>query len=403
MRQALLDRLFIAIVATTLLAMVSLATAEVVAVQTRTTIWLEPIRDGVAALLDDGTVVHVVGQSTSIVARSWTSEELWACGDRMYGIDGRGRIASTAGHAGPGVSAYSTPACLPDGHLIALAADAQTVLKLTPALTIVASARVDALADTIITHTAGSGSSPGVVALLAEPTFRYRHGVLGDEVEAAAVVVLAADDLGPVDRYHLPAPAVIEQRGVMPYAFGSRRGFYVTRSTANDGAGVVALELIPTAGGGMLRPSAAAMPIGLGNRWLSLFASRGDYAYAVRTPHIGGPLERYQLSGFTLRAEPFDLGVTNHVIGSRNVALAALLHTDGRTDWLVLPRRDLRALRLVVCEDTCEVDFEFALDGRLASNIAVEPAGDDATVHVWVADDSGAIHRIAIDVTRPAF
>ena len=374
----------------------SLAFAEVLAVDARRALWVAPFEDGVAALLADGTVLHVDEDGRLDIAHGWISEEIWPCGDALYGVDRRGRIAAAGGPVGPGVAQYATPACLPSGDLVVLAGDAQTVLRLNPRLEIEARVTVEALADTTLVPARLGGASADVVALLAEPTFRYRHGVLGDEVEAASLVVLAAEDLSVVARWSLPPPAVIEQRTVVPYAFGTREGFYVTRSTPDQGAGVIAVELIPTASGGLLRPSAAGRPIGRANRWQNLFAGVDARAYAVHTPHLGGPFVRYRLSGATLQTEAYDLGVTNHLLGSRNVELGALLASDGEADLLVLPTRDLHALRVVRCADTCVVVDEAPLSGRLTSNLAVARAAD-STVLVLAADDAGAIHRIAVD------
>ena len=372
------------------------AYADILAVDARHALWVAQYEDGAAALLADGTVLHVDDDGRTVIARGWISEEIWPCGDALYGVDRRGRLAAAGGPVGPGVAQYATPACLPTGDLVVLAGDAQTVLRLSPQLEIEARFTVDALADTTIVPARLGGTSTGVVALLAEPTFRYRHGVLGDEVEAAALVVLAAEDLSLVARWSLPPPAVIEQRTVVPYAFGTREGFYVTRSTPDEGAGVVAVELIPTASGGLLRPSAAARPIGRPSRWQNLFDSVDARAYAVHTPHLGGPLVRYRLSGATLQAEAYDLGVTNHRLGARNVELGALLASEGEVDLLVLPTRDLHALRVIRCADACSVVDEAPLSGRLTSNVAAT-RGADGTVMVLAADDAGAIHRIAVD------
>lgn len=386
------------------LALAPTARADVLAVHAQPAVWLAPVEDGVAALLADGTVVLVRERGTNVVARGWTGERIWGCGAAVYGLDGRGRIVSTGGRTGPGVAEHSTPACLPDGDLVALAADARTVMRLGPHLGIEAQAPVDALADTIVSYVDRGdpeGSARGFVALLAEPTFRYRHGVLGDEVEAGAVVVLRARDLSTVARWHVGVPAVIEQRGVLPYAFDGREGFWVTRSTAVRGAGVVALELVPTASGGLLRPSTAAPAIGTGNRWLHLFAATGSTAYAVRTPHLGGPLERYRLDGATVTVDRYDLGVTSHVLGSRNLSLGAIL-SAGAVDRLVLPKRDLHALRVIACAEYCRVTQELRLSGRVHSNVAVASADDGASV-VWAADDAGAIHRFHVDADETRF
>lgn len=380
------------------------AAAEVVAVHAQPAISLEPVDGGVAALLADGTVMRVSERGTTVAARGWAGEQIWSCGGAVFGVDRRGRLAAVDGRTGPGVAEHSTPACLPNGDLVALAADAQTVLRIGPDLRIEAYAPVDALADTLVSYVDPSdanGSADGLIALLAEPTSRYRHGVLGDEVEAGAVVVLSARDLTRVARWPVGVPAVIEQRGVLPYAFGGREGFWVTRSTAVRGAELMALELVPTADGGLLRPVAAAPAIGTGNRWLHVFAASERTAYAVRTPHLGGPLERYRLDDSAIAVERYDLGVTSHILGSRNLALGAMLPSRSG-ERLILPARDLHSLRVVACAETCRVTRELPLSGRIQADVAVSSAGDGSSV-VWAADDAGAIHRFRVDADETRF
>lgn len=401
------------------------AAAEVLATPSAPAQWLEPTADGVVALLRDGRAVRLEGHRTLEAAGAWRGDRLVRCGDRVLGVDAEGRLAmvtgSVAGSArGPRVSAHATPACLPSGEVVALGEDGRTLYRLSADLAVLARGTVEALPDTGVelvpavaplaaTPPRSTGdAAPPLLALLSEPTFRYRHGVLGDEVEAGGVTLLRPDDLGAVARLALPADEVVEQLRVTPFTWRDdddrlRRGAFVTVSSEAEGAGVVALEALPggpTGAGARLERLAAAPPIGTGHRWLNLFAARDGRAYAVHTPHLGGPLVRYRLVGardaVTLRTDAFALGVTNHVIGSRNLDLGALLPaTAAGLDLLALPSRDLRTLRVVACREACRVVAELPLAGRLSSNVAA--VRDGRGLHLYAGDDSGAVHRFDLD------
>jgi hypothetical protein len=351
--------------------------------------WLSATERGVAALLEDGRVVELTGGRLDLLDTGWQGDTLIACGGRLFGIDAYGRLAAArADLIGPRVSPHSTPLCLPDGGLLALSDNADRLYRLTPTLQVAAQRPIDALADTEITALGRAA------ALLTEPTMRYRHGVLGDEVEAAAVTLIDPDDLGDLGSFRPEAPFVIEQRRAIPFASESLEGLYLTLSSQRTGAGVIALAHGATG----LEPLAAGEAIGLGSRWLNLFAAREDRAYSVRTPHIGGPLERYRLEGRELTVERFQLEVTNHAIGSRNLDLGLLLPdvAPGR-DLLILPRRDLRALRLIVCDGSgCAVAADFALEGRLTGNPVW--ASGARGLELYAGDSAGRLYRFELDL-----
>lgn len=376
----------------------SAARAEVVAVLTPPAVWLEPAPDALWALQEDGTVVRVGDGGNRVAASGWTSDELWSCDGRVFGVDGRGRLASTDGFVGPFVAIHATPACLPGGGLAAVSADGTAVMRLTAELEVVVREDVAALPDTVIQHVPqpgllrNEGSPSGVLALLAEPTFRYRHGALGDELEAGAVVILDAATLRPLDRFRVEPPAVIEQRTAIPFQSRGRSGLLVTTAADDAGAAVLALELESRGSDVSLRALGAGEPVGRDQRWLHAFAARGDRAYAVRTPHLGGPLERYRIRAGAIQAQRWDLGVTSHAFGSRNLQQAILLPLHDDMDRLVLPARSLRTLRLVTCSRECGVARDVRLSGRLNSNIAAVAAPGGSWARIFAADDGGAIH-----------
>jgi hypothetical protein len=189
--------------------------------------------------------------------------------------------------------------------------------------------------------------------LLTQPTERYGHGVLGDELEASAITLIETDpEPEVVLNILVPEPLVIE--GIAPLwvdiTGDGRREIVVTVSDADQGA-----QLIVFSENGDEVASGPA--IGTGYRWLHQL---------VATPFSDdGELELVD-------------GYTSHVIGSRNLdmAVAGDFDGDGRPE-LIVPnqaRTELGAIRRTGGE--AEVAWTLPLDGRLSSNLsAVVTAG----------------------------
>ncbi len=206
--------------------------------------------------------------------------------------------------------------------------------------------REDMLADGEVRF----GRAGIVEAWLAGPTRRYDHAVLGDDIEASAVV--AIDDLRRRHRFALPADKVFEDRlaRVVDMDGDGQNEIVVVRSDLDLGAALVVLGLVD----GELRLLAETPPIGLAHRWLNP-AGFGDFdgdgrreVAIVVTPHIGGSLQIYEFTRAGMRREGSAPGFSNHVMGSRELGLSAVLDADGDgIDDLALPSADRRAIRIV--------------------------------------------------------
>lgn len=177
------------------------------------------------------------------------------------------------------------------------------------------------------------------IAVLAGPDAqRYRHGVLGDAVEATRVLWLERHSLAPLRTLQLGAPAVFEDRLLRPWALPDGRTGLVVVQAGPLGAQLVVLAAATDAPAALV-VAAAGPPIGTRHRWLSpasVVAAGGDL-WAVHTPHIGGVLHRYRLQGAALLAEPVASGLSNHRLGERDLDVSARVGP-----WLLLPVQDGR-------------------------------------------------------------
>lgn len=179
----------------------------------------------------------------------------------------------------------------------------------------------------------------GHVAVLGGPdATRYRHGVLGDEVEATFLLLLEHHGMEPLARLDLPAPFVFEDIAPRPVAWQGRRGLLTVRS----GPRGAQLALVAPAGGrsGHLALAALGEPIGAAQRWLSP-TTDGVRLLAVHTPHLGGVLHRYRADGDRLAGEVAARDVTNHMSGHRELDVSAWVDRI----WVV-PAQDRRGLRV---------------------------------------------------------
>jgi hypothetical protein len=359
---------------------------------------LAPYRGGVAALLRDGRLLHVTGGGTRLLTRGLDGEVLAVCDDRLLAIDAAtGRLIRVGGRFGPPVSLHATPLCLPDGRVLAVDPDGRRLLRLDETLRVEASVALTVLPDAEPTALAD-----GSVAVPSDPTLRYRHGVLGDEVEAAAATVIEPSTLAPRAHWTATSDVVIEERRLLPFPAADRGGLVATLSGGGDGGAIAVLAYGRADAARELRVVARAPGLGRERRWRHVLGASGPRIYTVATPHVGGPLERFTFTrtpdGARLAREAYDLPVTSHRIGRRELDLGRLLPRApadaADLDLLLLPGRDLASLRLIACDRSgCAVASSVELPAPLAAAPWAERT-DGAGVHVWAADAAGGLTRV---------
>ncbi len=231
--------------------------------------------------------------------------------------------------------------------MAALPAQAQLRMSILAAGEMAGSGSVlpyDTLPDTHI----GRGRHDIVSAWFVEPTTRYAHGVLGDDIEAGGLRVFTRD--GRVLTYSLPDDSVFEdlRPRVHDIDGDGRDEVLVVHSHQASGSALMALGVRD----GRLVPIAETAPIGIWHRWLNPVGvadvnNDGKLeVLVVQTPHIGGTLVVYRLEDGKFVETGRISGVSNHAIGSRELGLSALIDIDGDgIVEVVLPSQDRRALR----------------------------------------------------------
>lgn len=204
----------------------------------------------------------------------------------------------------------------------------------------------DALPDSHI----GRGTNDIAAAWLAEPTSRYPHGILGDNLEAGALRVFTRG--GKTLTYTLPEDSVFEDLypRVHDLDGDGRDEVLLVRSRQQTGASLMALGIRD----GQLVPLAETTPLGNRYRWLNPVGV-GDIdndgkteVLVVLDPHTQGTLVIYRYTGAAFVEMTRIGGVSNHVAGSRALGLSALIDFDGDgTLEVVLPAQDRSALRAI--------------------------------------------------------
>lgn len=245
------------------------------------------------------------------------------------------------------------------------------------------------------------------VLLLAKPTTRYAHGILGDTLEPTAVLLIettpslrvittieVADEVSDAQVIEGLAPLWVDIDG------DGAREIVVTISDANGGA----QEVVYDAAGNRL---AAGQAIGQGFRWrhhiaVAPFTSTGEGASGelelveVLTPHIGGIVQFSRLNQGQLEAVAQVHGYTAHQIGSRNLDMAAVgdFDGDGRLE-LLLPANDYQTLGAIQrTAEGAEVRWAVPIGAALTTNLATVMQSDgtmavgvgraDNTLRLWL-------------------
>lgn len=182
------------------------------------------------------------------------------------------------------------------------------------------------------------------------PTTRYRHAVLGDNIEGGCLLV--KDETGVLIRYELEERYVFED--VTPRLADidgdNRNDVIAVRSDVNLGAALVVYSVK----NGQLQELAATPPIGRSFRWLAPAGiadfnrdGQNDIAY-VETPHLGGLLRLWTFNDGGLKEITSLRGFSNHSIGASRVSLSRVLDhdNDGAPD-LALPSFNGQSIEIV--------------------------------------------------------
>jgi hypothetical protein len=246
--------------------------------------------------------------------------------------------------------------------------------------------------ENVLTDTRIVAARSGLLAVLTDPTDRYPHGALGDIVEAGGLAVVDRD---VATRFLLPPPTVVEGLSPMWIDADGDRAEEILVTLADEEVG--ARLALFAADGTML---AEGPPLDMGFRWRHQIAAAalgpdGEYEIvAVATPHLGGVVEFYRLSGNELEIVAEVPGLTSHVVGSRNLDLALVADADGDGRLEVIAptqaRTEIGAARRT--SDGAEVAWVVPLGGRLSTNLfAVDVEGavwlaagrEDAVLRIW--------------------
>ncbi len=235
-------------------------------------------------------------------------------------------------------------------------------------------------------------------AWLVAPTSRYDHGVLGDAIEAGGLLLRLTD--GSERQLLLPEDQVFEdlRPRLADLDKDGEPEVIVVRSSLQHGAVLTVYGLV----GDELQLVAEGPQNLTAHRWLNPigaadFDGDGDIEVAyVETPHIGGILRIVSLQGDRLVEEVSWAGFSNHLIGSRELGLSAILDfdEDGLPE-IFLPSARRRSIRVMRYEDgelkLLGRDF---YDAQIVGDFRLEDLDGNGMVEVIFQLDDGLEVRL---------
>lgn len=236
-------------------------------------------------------------------------------------------------------------------------------------------------------------------AWLAEPTDRYRHGVLGDAIEAASLIVERRDGAREVIRAGDDAVFEDLEPRIAELDDSGREFVVVVKSYLAAGS---ALAVIGERDG-RFAILAETTPIGTAQRWLNP-AGAGDFfgdgsrtLALVQMPHVLGQLQLWDWLDGRL-AKRLELSNTsNHVAGSRVLRMSAITDFDGDGSAdLAIPSFDRRELRLVSFAPAVRDIARLKLPARAVTELAaIKDHAGNAAVILGLENGALAIARLA--------
>jgi len=238
-----------------------------------------------------------------------------------------------------------------------------------------------------------------VMAYYSEPTARYRHGVLGDAIEAGSLKVI--NNRGENFTFRLPRTEVFED--ITPRLAdldGNGTTEVITiLSAQGEGASVAVFGL----NGNAFIKLAQSPFIGRGNRWLNIagidnYSGRPNKEIAiVETPHLAGLFKLYAFSANSSElTTPGNVpGFSNHQIGSGELRLSATAFVDNdRNPDLILPSLD-RSTVFIVSLRPNQLQLLSRIDLPARVNRAILAEGNGEDLNITVGLDDGKIYKIS--------
>lgn len=235
-------------------------------------------------------------------------------------------------------------------------------------------------------------------AWYSEPTTRYRHGVLGDAIEAGALRIRT--NRGEVLTYRLPSTEVFED--ITPRIAdldgdGTNEVIAIV-SSQSDGASIAVFGLV----GSAFVKQAQSLFIGRANRWLNIagighFAgTRSQQIAIVETPHLAGTFKLYLYkSGNRKLSNVMQVpGFSNHEIGSRELRLSVIARLDNDPlDDLIVPSLDRRSL-YIVSATARGMKLLSRIDLPARVNRAIAATGEGESLELTVGLDDGKSYAL---------
>lgn len=239
-----------------------------------------------------------------------------------------------------------------------------------------------------------TGSGDIARAWLAEPTDRYDHGILGDKLEAAALVIDRRD--GAHQTLKLGADAVFEdlEPRIADLDGDGRDEIVVVKSSLRLGSSLAVIALRRN----RYEIAAETPALGAPHRWLDpagiadFLGNGGKQIALVRQPHVVGMLELWEYDGKRLRQLATLGDASNHVAGTREIHMAAIadFDGDGAAD-VALPSLDRTRLRIIGFRPQIHEIATIPLPAKAITNAAVVTKADAAAIALGLSDGSLAI------------
>ncbi len=179
-------------------------------------------------------------------------------------------------------------------------------------------------------------SDGSIYAQYTNPTTKYPHGILGDDIEAEQLVIVKDSIF-----YELELAEEYVFEDIRPRLFDVDQDgdleFITIRSQRDLGAAIVIYKLEQ----GTIKEYAYTEEIGVSNKWLNLVTIQditddGQIEIVwIQTPHIGGILKFATMNQGKLETLDQVGEYSNHGIGERNLCLSALTELNGEKVFYV--------------------------------------------------------------------